>query len=179
MNQTPSDPANQAPDAAATERIRFARPHRIALIQSSHHREVVEAFRQAFVAEVEIHGITANNVGVFEVPGAYEIPLHAQLLAKTGRFTAIVASALVIDSGAYRHANVANAVVDALMRVQLQTETPIFSAVLTPLQFQDEAAQLDFFRENYALKGVEVAQACLRTLSSLDFLGSQVVAGLE
>jgi 6,7-dimethyl-8-ribityllumazine synthase len=175
MNQTESDPpGDSAPTDAA--RIRFARPHRIALIQSSHHRDVVEAFRQAFVAEVAIHGIAAANVGVFEVPGAYEIPLHAQLLAKTGRFTAIVASALVIDSGAYRHANVANTVVDALMRVQLQTETPVFSAVLTPLH--DAVAESELYRQSYALKGVEVAQACLRTLSSLDFLGSQVVAGL-
>lgn len=181
MSQTQSDsapqaPADSTPDAA---RIRFARPHRIALIQSAHHRDVVEAFRQAFIAEAGSHGITANNVGVFEVPGAYEIPLHAQLLAKTGRFTAIVAAALVVDSGVYRHANVANTVVDALMRVQLQTETPVFSAVLTPLQFHEDAAQFDFYRQNFALKGVEVAQACLRTLSSLDFLGSQVVAGLE
>lgn len=176
MTDTPNDatPPQQQP-----ERIRFAQPHRIALIQSSHHREVIEAFRAAFIGEVGVHGITTNNVTVFEVPGAYEIPLHAQLLAKTGRFTAIVASALVIDSGAYRHANVANTVVDALMRVQLQTGTPIFSAVLTPLELHDDATQLDFYRQSYAIKGVEVAQACLRTLSSLDFLGNAVVAGME
>jgi 6,7-dimethyl-8-ribityllumazine synthase len=185
MNQTPSDQTPTDSDSsasaapAATDAIKFAQAHRIAFIQSSHHREVVEACRLAFLDEAAAHGIAQNNVTTFTVPGAYEIPLHAQLLAKTGRFTAIVATALVIDSGVYRHANVANAVVDALMRVQLQTEVPIFSAVLTPLQFHEDGTQVDFYRESFALKGREVAQACLRTLSSLDFLGNQVVAGME
>ncbi|MGP8121153.1 MAG: 6,7-dimethyl-8-ribityllumazine synthase [Xanthobacteraceae bacterium] len=177
MNQTKSE-ANPIP-AAASDRIRFAKPHRVAFIQSSHHRDIVEACRLAFLEEVGAHGIAQNQVGLFEVPGAYEIPLHAQLLAKTGRFTAIVAAAFFVDSGVYRHAYVASTVVNALMQVQLQTEIPIFSAVLTPQQFDDDAAQLDFFRQHFALKGVEVAQACLRTLSSLDFLGSQVAAGLD
>jgi 6,7-dimethyl-8-ribityllumazine synthase len=193
MNQTPNDsPAGSAGDVASeprrdagadapalAARPRFARPHRVAFIQSSHHADIVEACRIAFLDEVSAHGIAASQVGLFVVPGAYEIPLHAQLLAKTGRFTAIVAAALVVDSGVYRHAYVASTVVNALMQVQLQTEIPIFSAVLTPQQFHEQAAQFDFFRQHFALKGVEVAHACLHTLSSLDFLGSQVAAGLE
>ena len=38
---------------------------------------------------------------VFEVPGSFEIPLHAQMLAKTRRYTAIVAAGLVVDGGIY------------------------------------------------------------------------------
>ena len=159
--------------------IRLARPHRVAFIQSSWHREIVEACRIAFLAEAAANGVPESQVGLFEVPGAYEIPLHAQLLAKTGRYTAIVAAALVVDGGIYRHEFVASTVINALMQVQLQTEIPIFSAVLTPQQFHEHAAHVDFFRQHFAIKGVEVAQACLRTLSSLDHLGSQVVAGLE
>jgi len=177
MNQPPSDADPTSPPIP--DRIRFAQPHRVAFIQSAHHRDIVEACRLAFVEEVGAHGIAQNQVGLFEVPGAYEIPLHAQLLAKTGRFTAIVAAALFVDSGVYRHAYVASTVVNALMQVQLQTEIPIFSAVLTPQDFHEDPAQADFFRQHFALKGVEVAQACLRTLSSLDFLGSQVAAGLD
>jgi 6,7-dimethyl-8-ribityllumazine synthase len=175
MSETSTDATASSP---ATP-IRFAKPHRIAFIQSSHHRDIVEACRLAFMGEIAAHGIAANQVGLFAVPGAYEIPLHAQLLAKTGRFTAIVAAALVVDGAVYRHAYVASTVVNALMQVQLQTEIPIFSAVLTPQQFHESAGQFDLFRQHFALTGVEVAQACLRTLSSLDFLGSQVAAGLE
>lgn len=172
-------PSDASPAPSAPQPIRFARPHRIAFIQSARHPELVEACRTAFITEVADHGIAAGAVSVFEVPGAYEIPLHAQLLAKTGRFTATVAAALVVDSPVFRHAFVASTVVNALMQVQLQTEIPIFSAVLTPEQFHEQASHFDFFREHFAQRGVEVGQACLRTLSSLDYLGNQVVAGMD
>jgi 6,7-dimethyl-8-ribityllumazine synthase len=168
------------PDPSRTPAgFRFTRPHRIAFIQSVRHGELVEACRSAFIAEVAQHGIAERQVTVFEVSGAYEIPLHAQLLAKTGRFSGIVATALVVENGAFRHAYVANTVVNALMQVQLQTETPIFSAVLTPENFDGEAAQFDVFRQHLATRGTEVAQACLHTLSSLDHLGNAVVAGMD
>lgn len=162
-----------------TEPLRFARPHRVAFIQSSWHREIVECSRLAFLKEAASLGIPETQVGLFEVPGAYEIPLHAQLLAKTGRYTAIVAAALVVDGGIYRHEFVASTVINALMQVQLQTEVPIFSAVLTPQQFHEHATHVDFFRQHFAIKGQEVAQACARTLSSLDHLGSQVAASID
>ena len=60
------------------------------------------------------------QVDLFEVPGSFEIPLHAQLLAKTRRYTAIVAAGLVVDGGIYRHEFVADTVIKALMDVQLQ-----------------------------------------------------------
>src|ERR1017187_6016850 len=80
---------------------RFAKPQRVAFVQSSWHREVVEECRIAFLAEIEARHIT--NVDLFEVPGSFEIPLHAQILAKTRRYTAIVAAGLVVDGGIYRH----------------------------------------------------------------------------
>ena len=117
---------------------RFAKPQRVAFVQSSWHREVVEECRIAFLAEIEARHIT--NVDVFEVPGSFEIPLHAQILAKTRRYTAIVAAGLVVDGGIYRHEFVADTVIKALMDVQLRTEVPVFSAVLTPQQFHETPA---------------------------------------
>src|SRR5882724_2472999 len=155
---------------------RFAKPQRVAFVQSSWHREVVEECRIAFLAESEARHIT--NIDVFEVPGSFEIPLHAQILAKTRRYTAIVAAGLVVDGGIYRHEFVADTVIKALMDVQLRTEVPVFSAVLTPQQFHESAAHFDFFRKHFATKGVEVAEACANTLLSLERLRGQVAAGI-
>ena len=68
------------------------------------------------------------------------------------------------DGGIYRHEFVADTVIKALMDVQLKTEVPIFSAVLTPQQFHESAAHFDFFRKHFATKGIEVAEACANTL---------------
>ena len=157
---------------------RFSKPQRVAFVQSSWHRAVVEECRIAFLQEIEARNIARAQIDLFEVPGSFEIPLHAQLLAKTRRYTAIVAAGLVVDGGIYRHEFVADTVIKALMDVQLRTEVPVFSAVLTPQQFHESAAHLDFFRKHFVIKGIEVAEACANTLLSLERLRGQVAAGI-
>jgi 6,7-dimethyl-8-ribityllumazine synthase len=157
---------------------RFAKPQRVAFVQSAWHREVVQECRLAFLEEIEARHIARAHIDLFEVPGSFEIPLHAQLLAKTRRYTAIVAAGLVVDGGIYRHEFVADTVIKALMDVQLRTEVPVFSAVLTPQQFHESAVHVDFFRKHFAIKGVEVAEACANTLLSLERLRGQVAAGI-
>ena len=157
---------------------RFAKPQRVAFVQSAWHREVVEECRIAFLGEIEARGIARAHIDLFEVPGSFEIPLHAQILAKTRRYTAIVAAGLVVDGGIYRHEFVADTVIKALMDVQLRTEVPVFSAVLTPQQFHESAVHVDFFRKHFAIKGIEVAEACANTLLSLERLRGQVAAGI-
>jgi 6,7-dimethyl-8-ribityllumazine synthase len=185
VKETPeveASPENSAPDVPdrppAPVYPRFAKPQRVAFVQSAWHREVVEQCRIAFLEEIEARGIARAQVDLFEVPGSFEIPLHAQILAKTRRYTAIVAAGLVVDGGIYRHEFVADTVIKALMDVQLRTEVPVFSAVLTPQQFHESTAHLDFFRRHFATKGIEVAEACANTLLSLERLRGQVAAGI-
>ncbi len=191
MNQTQSDspsttttadadeamPSDHSPSATAKP-IRFIKPQRIAFVQSCWHRDIVAECRITFLREIEARGVAAAQVDLFEVPGAFEIPLHAQLLAKTRRYTAIVAAGLVVDGGVYRHDFVAGTVINALMDVQLRTEVPVFSAVLTTQQFHEQAAHFDFFRKHFAIKGIEVAEACADTLHGLERLRGQVAAGI-
>jgi len=188
MNQMLSDspPANAATDPTVAldqppptvEPARFVKPQRVAFVQSCWHRDIVAESRIAFLAEIAARGISPAQVDLFEVPGAFEIPLHVQLLAKTRRYTAIVAAGLVVDGGIYRHDFVAGTVINALMDVQLRTEVPVFSAVLTPQQFHEHATHFDFFRKHFAIKAVEVAEACADTLHALERLRGQVAAGM-
>ena len=104
-------------------------PQRVAFIQACWHRDIVDQCRLSFVKEMIARGLPERQIDLFEVPGVFEIPLQAQLLAKTGRYTAIVAAGFVVDGGIYRHEFVSSTVIDALMRVQLDTEVPVLSVV--------------------------------------------------
>ena len=110
------------------------------------------------------------RVDQFDVPGVFEIPLHAKRLAHSGKYDAIIACGLVVDEGIYRHEFVASAVITGLMSVQLELDTPVFSAVLTPRDFHEHEEHNRFFREHFIKKGVEVARACVATLASLSAL---------
>ena len=143
---------------------------RIAFVQSCWHREIVDEARDAFLAETAERGVSADQIDLFEVTGAFEIPLHAKRLAESGKYRAVVAAGLVVDGGIYRHDFVAEAVIDGLMRVQLDTGVPVFSAVLTPHHFHEHAEHQRFFTEHFEVKGREVAIACTDTVSKLDRL---------
>ena len=140
---------------------------RIAFVQAQRHADIVHQARDAFLAELERQGVPADTIDVFDVPGAFEIPLHAKRLAQSGRYAAIVGCALVVDGGIYRHEFVATTVVNALMNLQLETSVPILSAVLTPHHFHEHAEHRKYFHRHFAVKGTEAADACVRTIEGL------------
>ena len=72
----------------------------------------------------------------------------------------------MIDGGIYRHEFVAATVVDALMRVQLDTDVPVFSAVLTPHHFHDHEEHREYFTRHFEVKGTELASAIAATLNA-------------
>jgi len=149
---------------------------RIAFIEACWHKDIVDRARQSFIGELVDRGIAADRMDVFEVPGSLEIPLQAKLLAKTGRYAVIVAAGLVVDGGIYRHDFVAASVIDGMMQVQLETDVPILSVVLTPHQFHEHGAHHDFFFEHFKVKGREAAEACVKTLENLDRVGALMTA---
>ena len=162
MNQSLKSTAS-----STTSNASKASADRIAFIQSSWHKDIVDRCRDSFLAEIGKLGIAADRVDVFAVPGAFEIPLQAKLLAKTGRYAAIVGSGFVVNGGIYRHEFVAQAVISGLMQVQLETEVPVLSAVLTPHHFHDHAEHHQFYFDHFVVKGAEVAKACAATIGNL------------
>jgi len=138
---------------------------RIAFVQACWHRDIVDELRDSF--KKEFAALSDKHIDFIEVPGAYEIPLHCKALAEGGKHAAVVAAGLVVDGGIYRHDFVASTVIDALMRVQLDTGMPVFSAVLTPHHFHAGDEHVDFFKQHFVHKGKEAAQACASNLATL------------
>lgn len=140
---------------------------RYAFVHAQWHEEIVLQAYDGFINEAKKRGIDASQIELFPVAGAYEIPLHAKKLAQTGAYAGIIACALVVDGGIYRHDFVASTVVDALMRVQLDTEVPMFSVMLTPHHFHEAGPHYRFYHEHFVQKGAEAAYACFSTVESL------------
>ena len=105
--------------------------------------------------------IPLDQIDVFDVPGAFEMPLLARDLAASGKYAAVAAAAFVVDGGIYRHDFVAQAVVDGLMRASLDTGVPVLSVSLTPHQYQDTDHHNAIYRTHFVDKGREAAQAAL------------------
>ena len=131
-------------------------PTRYAFVKAQWHADIVDRALDGFC---EL--IPAAQVDVFDVPGAFEMPLLARDLAASGRYAAVAAAAFVVDGGIYRHDFVAQAVVDGLMRAGLDTGVPVLSVSLTPHQFQETEHHRAIFRAHFVEKGREAARAAL------------------
>jgi 6,7-dimethyl-8-ribityllumazine synthase len=129
---------------------------RFAFVKATWHAEVVDRALDGFT---EL--IPAAQVDVFDVPGALELPLVSRDLAQTGRYDAVVAAALVVDGGIYRHEFVAQAVVDGLVRAGLDSGIPVLSVSLTPHQFHETEHHRAVFAAHFVEKGREAARAAL------------------
>jgi 6,7-dimethyl-8-ribityllumazine synthase len=148
---------------------------RIAFIQASWHKDIVDQARDGFFSQIQTLGYAPSCVDFYCVPGAFEIPLHAKLLALSGRYHAIVGAGLVVDGGIYRHDFVAQSVVSGLMQVQLEMTIPVFSVVLTPHHFHANEEHQQFFFNHFEIKGREAANALAQTLHSLRHLADAMV----
>lgn len=149
---------------------------RIAFIGACWHRDIVDCCHEAFVSTLAESGMAASAIDFYEVPGVFEIPLHAKLIAQQRRHAAIVAAGFVVDGGIYRHDFVSQTVIQALMQVQLETTVPVLSAVLTPHHFHGSPEHVRFFREHFVTKGTEAAHACAAIVDAVRGLKEQAHA---
>ena len=138
---------------------------RVAIVSAQWHADIVDRAVESFQARLKELGTT--DVDVHQVPGAFEIPLLVRRLAASGKYDGIATSALVVDGGIYRHEFVAQSVVEALMRVQLETDVPVFSGVLTPHHFHEHDEHRNYFSQHFVTKGKELADALNATLAKL------------
>ncbi|WP_263842138.1 6,7-dimethyl-8-ribityllumazine synthase [Roseobacter sinensis] len=140
---------------------------RFAFVKAQWHADIVDRALEGFT---EI--IPEAQVDVIDVPGAFELPLMARDLARSGRYAAIACAAFVVDGGIYRHDFVAQAVVDGLMQVGLETGVPVLSVSLTPHHYQETEHHTAIYRAHFVQKGREAAQAALGILKTREALRS-------
>jgi 6,7-dimethyl-8-ribityllumazine synthase len=138
---------------------------KFAFLKARWHADIVDQALEGF--QQRLSEINAEaKVDIFDVPGAFELPLLAQKLASMGEYEAIAAAALVVDGGIYRHDFVAQAVVTGLMEVGLKTGVPVLSVSLTPHHFQPSDEHQNFFAQHFIKKGREAADAAVEVLQT-------------
>ena len=135
----------------------------VGLVKATWHAEAVDAFAISCCSELK-NAKRQIQVNSYNVPGVVEIPLFTKKLIQSQTVDIVVVAGLIADHGVYRHDFVAGTVVDALVRVGLETDTPVLSVVLTPHQYQETATHDAFFRDHFRIKGAEAAEACLAVI---------------
>lgn len=104
---------------------------KFAIVASRFNAFIVERLVEGAIDALVRHGAKAENISVVRVPGAWEIPLVARRLAKSGKLDAVVAVGAVIRGSTPHFDHVANEVSKGVAHASLETGVPIAFGVLT------------------------------------------------
>lgn len=77
------------------------------------------------------HGVDDDNITLAWVPGAFEIPLIAKKLAKSGKYDAVICLGAVIRGSTSHYDYVCAEVSKGIAAVGLDTEVPVIFGILT------------------------------------------------
>lgn len=137
---------------------------RIAIIVSRFNQEVTSGLLRGAVAYLEENAVTVPEGLILSAPGAFEIPLIAQTLARSGKVDGVVCLGCVIKGDTAHFEYISLAASTGLMNASLSTGVPLTFGILTV--YTDEQA-LVRSRDDAHNKGREAAAACLEALAAL------------
>ncbi|PTB88656.1 6,7-dimethyl-8-ribityllumazine synthase [Pseudidiomarina aestuarii] len=105
---------------------------KIAIVVARFNHFVVDSLLEGALNTPKLYGqVSADNITVVKVPGAYEIPLATKKLAATDQFDGIIALGAVIRGATPHFDFVAGECNSGLTRVGLEFDIPIANGVLT------------------------------------------------
>lgn len=108
------------------------------------------------------HGLKEEQIEIFRVPGAYELPLICQKVAQTHRFDGIIALGVVIKGATSHFHHVSSSCINGLQQVQLKTEVPVILGVLTTENMEQGIERSGSKAGN---KGSDAAMALLEVIN--------------
>jgi 6,7-dimethyl-8-ribityllumazine synthase len=137
---------------------------RIAIAVSGFNPEVTGGLLKAALAQLADHGAPVAPNDVIDAPGAFELPLIAQTLARTGRYDGVVCLGCVIKGDTAHFEFISLGASLGMMMASLRTQTPITFGILTT--YTDDQA-LVRSRDDARNKGREAASACYATVTTI------------
>jgi 6,7-dimethyl-8-ribityllumazine synthase len=137
---------------------------RLAIVASRFNDEIVTGLLEGARKAVITKGIDWNQVPVFRVPGAFEIPLAAKKAAQSGKYDAVIAIGCLIRGETPHFEYISNQTSLGIGQVALDTGIPVAFGVITVNSDEQAAARSGDNAEN---KGYEAANAAMEMVELL------------
>ncbi len=113
------------------DKIPDASHYNFGILVSEWNHEVTASLGQAAIDTLMKHGTPREQIVVRHVPGSFELPVAAKLLAKGFDLDAIICIGCVIQGETRHFEFISNAVANGITEVGVQTEIPVIFGVLT------------------------------------------------
>lgn len=131
---------------------------RFALVVSRYNESITGKLLRGAVETLLAAGVADGAIDVAHVPGAWEIPLVAQRMARSGRYAAVLCLGAVIRGETTHDQHINHQVSTSLGQISLETGLPVLFGVLTCNTLEQAIHRSG---GNVGNKGVECAEAAL------------------
>ena len=133
---------------------------RYAICVGSFYAELAEKLVNGARTEFARDGVSEDDIAVFPVPGAFELPLAAHYCATSGKFAGVACLGAVIRGETDHYDFVCNEAARGIQNVQLETGVPCGFGVLTVDSMEQALARADVGGKRDS--GANAARAVLR-----------------
>jgi len=130
----------------------------IGIVSSRFNEQVVKELYDACLNKLLMLGIDKNNISHEVVPGALEIPIMLDTLARKKNFHVLIAIGAVIRGETYHFEVVSDQSAYGLLQVQLNRHIPIINAIITTNSDDEAYARTKVKGEEAALAAIEMAE---------------------
>ncbi|QDH16864.1 6,7-dimethyl-8-ribityllumazine synthase [Swingsia samuiensis] len=147
---------------AVSPDLKLSPTPKVAIIVSRFNTDITNGLKSGAIEWLEERHIT--DVDVYDAPGAFELPLLAQKLAKTSTYEGVICLGCVIKGDTAHFEFISLGATMGIMQAQLATETPISFGILTTYTEEQAIKRSRTDAEN---KGREAAAACVESIAFL------------
>ena len=137
---------------------------RFAVVLSRFNSLIGDRLLEGALDTLHRHGAGEDDITLVRVPGAFEIPLAASELAKTGTFDAVICLGAVIRGATAHFDYVAGPLASGLASIAVQTGVPVLFGVLTTDTIEQALERAGTKAGN---KGADVASAAIEMANLL------------
>lgn len=130
---------------------------RFAIVASRFNEQITEGLLEGAVECLRSHGASDDEIDLFRVPGAFEIPMTVARVGKSGRFDAIVTIGAVIRGETPHFDHISSQVTHGISAVAMELTIPVSFGVIT-CETMDQAVARSSGASN---KGWEAALAAI------------------
>lgn len=141
------------------------KPHQYAIIVSEFNENITSELLRGALDQFNEKEVKLENITIIKVPGAVEIPLIAQMLAKRNKHRAIICLGAVIRGETTHYDYVCEQVSQGCQRVMLDNHIPVIFGVLTTGNEEQAFARVG---GAHGHKGKDAVDAALRMVEIID-----------
>ncbi len=143
----------------------------ISIVKSLFNPEISDGLLNGIYHYLDSNDLSSlkENMNIYDVPGAFEIPGTVKQLLKKNTSSCIICLGSVVQGETAHFEYISKGVTDGIMQLTLESEIPIIFGVLTVYDYEQALSRISINQRN---KGAELIEAAIMSIKTYNKINS-------